>query len=387
MPLWLQNSWVVGIGTGLIVAIIIAVVKLRKQIYRKTIYLFTRHPPHVPRKTVRIVPKAQRNRWEMGSIDGRPAMRVVGHCYVTNITDISIFLLQAYIVRPRIDGSVCVRHAERNIFGTYPILPKTVSEVIIDFFVEPAVCKEAKDFKATIVFVDQFGNKHNIKKVIFKGGQKKPQKTKKIPQEAIYSIEDPIEKEVASALKAETNRYRECGRRIGGLGSVYVIYDGKKMVGIGTECRKTGSLENQSIVKDCENASIESDNVAALMRLYHRLSNDEERSRFVSALLKRLSRGTEYSPIGYLILLVMFRIGRLPDAMSTAKRNLQNDESYGFSDLLRLLDGLLRFEHTSFTSSLLDEIEKFIEGLEEHTFRIQERVAAIRTYCLQTRKN
>jgi hypothetical protein len=56
------------------------------------------------------------------------------------------------------------------------------------------------------------------------------------------------------------------------------------------------------------------------------------------------------------------------------------DGEFGFNDLLRLLDGLLRFEHPKFTPDLLDEVERFIEGIHEHTFRIRERIAAIRAF-------
>ena len=61
-----------------------------------------------------------------------------------------------------------------------------------------------------------------------------------------------------------------------------------------------------------------------------------------------------------------------------AKRDLQNDSDHGFSDFLIMLDGLLRFDHPSFTEKDLDEIERFLEGLEEYTFRIPERLVAIR---------
>lgn len=82
---------------------------------------------------------------------------------------------------------------------------------------------------------------------------------------------------------------------------------------------------------------------------------------------------------------MLFRIGRLPDALQTAKRDLQGDGALGFSDLLRLLDGLLRFEHPAFTPDLLDEVERFVEGIQEHTFNIRERIAAIRAFRLATR--
>lgn len=201
----------------------------------------------------------------------------------------------------------------------------------------------------------------------------------------MYAIADPIERDVAAVLKAESTRYQEYGRRTGGLGSVQTTYRGQTFPSLGSEWRRADSPENQSIIQDPENARIESDNATALVNVYEGLRSEEERNRFVQALLNRLSRDAEYAPVGYLILLVLFRIGRLSDALQVAVRSLQGDQGTGFSDLLRLLDGLLRYEHQHFSPELMDEIERSIEGIQEHTFRVRERIAAIRAYRLARR--
>jgi hypothetical protein len=154
------------------------------------------------------------------------------------------------------------------------------------------------------------------------------------------------------------------------------------MLGVGTEWREADSPRNQAILPDGEVASIVSDNGDTLLKVYRDLPDDEARERYVAALLSRLSRESEYAPVAYLILLTLFRVRRLPDALITAKRELMNDRAYGFSDFVRLLDGLLRTDHKSFEPKWLDEIERFLEGIDEHTFHIGERVAAIRAYRL-----
>jgi hypothetical protein len=93
-------------------------------------------------------------------------------------------------------------------------------------------------------------------------------------------------------------------------------------------------------VLNAQQVVIESDNAAALLSLYGSLQTN--------ALLKRLSKTTEYAPIGYFICYVLFSIGHLSDALDTARKCLQGDAAYGFSDLLRLLDALLRFKHPEF---------------------------------------
>jgi hypothetical protein len=48
-----------------------------------------------------------------------------------------------------------------------------------------------------------------------------------------------------------------------------------------------------------------------------------------------------------------------------------------------LLNGLLNYRHPDFTPEVIDRIESFTRQLKtEHTFRISEKVAAIRAYRL-----
>ncbi|MCI0691128.1 hypothetical protein L0337_03870 [candidate division KSB1 bacterium] len=379
------------LGGGGLIGILIYILNMLKwvkNLFQKLLHFFTRYHPSVPRETIRIIPELRGCWWHMGSSNGQPAMQVVGHFNVTNITDNQVFVLAARISKPRTDGSVSVQHPKHNLFGTFPILPKNLNKISADFWIRNPVRKDGQDFNATLVFVDQFGNEHKVKNVIFKSDKqiKQPKKFEPVI-ESLYSISDPIEKEIAAVLKAEIHRYRECGRPVGGLGSVQTTYKGRTMHGIGDEWREVGSPKNQSIIFDPQNASIKSDNATALLNLFGKLDNEDGQSRYIMALRKRLSRNSEYASVGYLIFLVLFRIGQLTNALHDAKVNLQKDEAYGFSDLLRLLDGLLRFEHPSFTPELLDEVGRFIENVEEHTFRIQERISAIRAFRLATQNS
>lgn len=347
---------------------------------------FTRFRPKIPRETIRVLPQLRAQWWSMGTLDGKPAMHIVGDWFVTNITDDRIFILGTRLTRPRIDGRVLVKHPDKELYGRFPILPRATTEIRADFWIRPPICKEGKDFKTAIILIDQFRNEHKVKDAVFKGPRPKEIRKDEPAGESIYSIKDPIEKEIVAVLKAELARYRECGRRVGGLGSIQTSYQGgRAMPGVGAEWRDVNSPKNQSIDPSPESAWIESDNAAALGKLYRGLNTDEEKRRFISLLLKRLSRQTEYAPVGYLILFVLFHFGQLPETLRTAKRDLQGDGAFGFSEFVRLLDGLLRFKHPSFTTDLLDEVERFTEGIEE-TFRISERVAAIRAFRLTNKK-
>jgi hypothetical protein len=48
---------------------------------------------------------------------------------------------------------------------------------------------------------------------------------------------------------------------------------------------------------------------------------------------------------------------------------------------------MLRYRHPDFTSEMLDEIERFLDGLNEHPFQIPEKLAAIRAARLLQRKS
>jgi hypothetical protein len=85
--------------------------------------------------------------------------------------------------------------------------------------------------------------------------------------------------------------------------------------------------------------------------------------------------------VSYFIVLVLMKIGRFKVALENAKSKLpQGDIStFGLSNVLMLLNGLLRYRYADFTNEMLDEIERFLDGLNEHSFQIPEKLAAIRT--------
>lgn len=202
-----------------------------------------------------------------------------------------------------------------------------------------------------------------------------PQPAEKSASETSQSAE----KEAVTILDAEKEAW---SKHIGSLGSITTTYQERTTQGLGAEWREPAILDVRSTLVGTQTPCILSENVTRLLNLYHRLGSDKERSRLVLFLLGRLSRNSTYAPVGYLILLFLFRIGRLPEGLNKAKTDLQGDPAYGFSDLIRLLDGLLRFELSSFAPSLIDAVEQFIDDLAAHTFRIQERIAAIRAFRL-----
>ena len=361
---------------------IFAAVKWGKSFLLKLLHFVTRFKPKVPRETIRVLPQIQGCWWGNGSVSGKPAMQVVGKWHVTNITGDNVLLLGVKTLKPRTEGHVFTRHPRENIYGSYPILPGETTEVSSDFWIVPPMRKEGEDLKTTVVLIDQYGNEHKIKNVVFKGPKPKEPRKEEPPSEPLYAITDSLEKEIVAVLKAETNRYKECGRRVGGLGSLQTTINGKAYSGVGTEWREADSPKNQTITEAEDSVEISSDNAQALLNLYGTLETDDEKERYFHALLSRLDKGTEYAPIGYLILFVCFSLNKVEEVLEAAISSLQGDKSYGFSDLLRLLDALLKFRHSSFTPGNLDSIERSMSAVKEHKFRIEERLVAIRAYRL-----
>ena len=197
-------------------------------------------------------------------------------------------------------------------------------------------------------------------------------------------ISDPIDKDVASVLQTELSRYELNGRQAGGFGSVHIILTGKEIKQLGNDVRILQTTANQEIVIESGAAEVKSDNLDALLALYARLAADSERERFANALLNRLQDDKGYARVAYLIVLVLWKIGLLNEALEAAMFGLPEDDrkDFGLSNALMMLNGPLRYRHPDFTSEMIDTIERFLQGSQEHSFRLPQKIAAIRAQRL-----
>src|SRR6266536_2473304 len=119
---------------------------------------------------IRRYPLMSDQRWHTASVGDRPAMQIISEWRVTNIAKEAIHMHRAHIVRPRkarTDGEVFVIDPRTNCAGDWMLAPRSTAQVLTQFFVHPPVCKEGEDFKAKIVFTDQFGNEHKTKWIVF----------------------------------------------------------------------------------------------------------------------------------------------------------------------------------------------------------------------------
>src|SRR6185295_16030040 len=155
---------------------------------------------------------------------------------------------------------------------------------------------------------------------------------------------------------------------------------GRAFTGVGGDSWTPNSPVNQLIVSDPEAAALRSDNLVALVTFYKSLGSDEDRACFRTSLLDRLDPKKGYLAVSYFIVCVLLCVDSLPDALQKARRDLQAGESrvFGLSNILMLLNVLLKYRHPDFTNQMLDEIERMIHGLNEHPFLIPAKIAAIR---------
>jgi len=360
---------------------IVAFTKFGRNLCKKFWHFLTRYRPRVPRETVRLIPQYHNSWWSLGSSKGKPAMEVVCDWYITNISDVDVSICEVSLKKPKTIGHILVRHPHQNIYGSYSIPPGCTTEARAVFWIQPPICREDEPLVVDIDFLDQFGNSHRVRKVKYQPTPKRKEEPITPQMESVSDISNPVEREIVAVLQAEIYRYKDCGRRVGGLGSIQTTYQGRSYCGVGTDWREADSPKLQAIVPDPENVKIESDNASTLIKFYYSL-NDQQQNDFADSLLKRLSRETEYAQVGYLILFILYRVGRLKEVLKTAKEKLQGDSAYGFSNLLMLLDSLLKYEYPQLSTEMLNDIEQFLKSIREHTFRISERISAIRAILL-----
>jgi hypothetical protein len=130
----------------------------------------------IPRQTlsiypIRRYPLMSDQRWHIAFVGDQLAMQIVSLWQVTNLAKEAIHIHRARIVRPRkarTDGEAFVIDPQTSCVGDWFLAPQSTAQALTRFFVHPPVCQEGEDFKAKIVFTDQFANAHKTKWIVFK---------------------------------------------------------------------------------------------------------------------------------------------------------------------------------------------------------------------------
>jgi hypothetical protein len=118
----------------------------------------------IPRATMTIIPQQRSLLWSIGAVGLNPVTHFHGDWYVTNITNGPVFLIRAQIKSPR---KACSEGLLLTNISPAPLPPRVPESIRLMFSVCPPVHRQGKPFKATLVFVDQFNNKHIVKDTVF----------------------------------------------------------------------------------------------------------------------------------------------------------------------------------------------------------------------------
>jgi hypothetical protein len=345
------------------------------------LWLRLQSKPIVPSETLRVVQDIQASFWSTATSAGVASTQLVFDGHVTNISERTSRVLRVEIPKPPTQATMTSLSDNHDARRPQFLNPHECSQIRVMFFVRGVLAEQKEPWKTSLIFIDQYGNRQRLENCVFRPIWVANPAASKEPHELIYQIADPIEKQVASILKAELGRYEICGRPVGGLGSVHIVYRGRQITGVGNDSWTPNSPLNQVLVADPEAAILKSDNLDALRTLYESLHLDEEKIHFVDALLNRLNERKGYLAVAYLIVAALWTVGDLQKALRHAKQRLPENENrvYGLGNVLMLLNGLLKYRYPDFTNEMLDDIERFTHDIKEHSFRIPEKIAAIRT--------
>jgi hypothetical protein len=227
------------------------------------LWSWLRSRPVVPTETLRIVQNVHESFWSgSAKIGDTQAMQVVFRGHVTEISGRAIRILRAEIPKPLTEAYMVL--ISNNHDGRRPqvLSPHESADISADLFVQPIVGEKGKPWRSSVIFVDQYGNRHKVKHAVFQPIETNKPAAPKEPEEFPYEIADPIEKEIVAVLKAELARYNICGRTCGGLGSVHLVYRGQAYAtGWPADGWTTNSTANPMIVSDPEAATVVSDNL------------------------------------------------------------------------------------------------------------------------------
>jgi hypothetical protein len=182
---------------------------------------------------------------------------------------------------------------------------------------------------------------------------------------------------LVSALRSEVEAYRVNGRSNGGLGTLAFTHGGRTYNGIPTMWRTVGAPSPRLIAPDPQTTRITSHNADSIVHLFASAYNSD-RGRFAELLCSFLDRDGEFATVGYLLVYSAQQVGLLRQAFDTAWDRLRGDRAYGFSEVLRMLSGLVRFSHHALSIEDLRRVETLTATFDDDNFQLPVLIAEAR---------
>lgn len=121
----------------------------------------------VPSETFRIVQNIQQSFWSLGSANGTPQVQVSFRGHVTNISGDTNRVLRAEILKPAAYADLVL--ISNNNDGRRPqiLAPRESADLSATFFVKQVATQKGKPLKVSLIFIDQYANRHKLKNCIF----------------------------------------------------------------------------------------------------------------------------------------------------------------------------------------------------------------------------
>ena len=125
----------------------------------------TRLQPNItPRKKIAFILNTEGRahvHWDYIESGGEPAISIQSAWYVTNLTNKTIWILRAYLEKPRTDGLIWFPEHSAD---TISISPRDDPiKVVVNFCIQPPTHQEDEIFKGKVVFVDHTNKQHKVK--------------------------------------------------------------------------------------------------------------------------------------------------------------------------------------------------------------------------------
>lgn len=345
-------------------------IKVLKWVYGKLPF---RVIPKKPLPKLGIIESSwKKHIWENAKQGDKEIVAIHTYWRITNTLPYNLTALNVFLTKPqKVKGSLFIKHHESDIYGSYTIPKGYTTDVHASFVIDKECVKRPNDtIKARIEFQDPLGRLHKIERAVIGPVKKAPvNKKDKLRIEDPSKIKNKVERKVVAVLKNEVEQYKARGRREGRLGTV-------EWPKGAIEWR--GADEKIKFLFETSNAgNVTSEHIAALLDLY-KSSSQKNKKVIIRVLLDRIDKKSEYRNVGYLIIFFLFEIDHLEAGLDAALTKLKGDKVNAFGDVLRMLDFLLAFRYEDFKESQLDATEAFVYSTKEHTFRIKERINAIR---------
>lgn len=117
--------------------------------------------PTVPRETLRIVQDVHNSLWGHATMSGTPAMEVCFDGHVTEISGRPTRVLRVEISKPQTASASTSISNHYDARRPQVLQPHETADIRAVFFVQPVVGVDGKPWRATLIFIDQYGNRHN----------------------------------------------------------------------------------------------------------------------------------------------------------------------------------------------------------------------------------